>query len=682
MTSRLLAILLALALYQTVSSQCNVRFIVKVPAGTEQIFIAGTFNAWEPNNRDYRLTPLWENQYLIVLNLDTGWHQFKFTKGVWSSVETTRTGNFVHNRFVYLTKDTAIYQQVEQWADTYIDMSTFSTADRFATLWSKADYYLDRNLDSSYQYASRLFDLSRKMGSPDATCDALSMQGSIFQRQGNRPKALNLFLQALAIKKRLRNQDGITDLFQSIANIYEEEGDFIKAKDTYLEATNVTDRTLPFFKHYPLTKIAQCYYNMGNMDSANAYVQEALHASGTHSPAFLLRGDIEMKSGRTQIALEDYRKALLMAPNHSTDLNPLSAAYQKIGETFEHLHQDDSALVYGRKALATAKLIGNPMTIISTGTLLLRLFKKQKIYDSAFFYQEMLANAKDSLYTQEKLRQVHNIFFNETLRRQELKAQQESYRSQQKLYILAGALLLLLLAALAYRSRLKSKFYRQLSEVEMRALRAQMNPHFIFNCLASINRYIVKSDTRTASAYLTKFSKLIRLILDHSSHEYISLDDELQALKLYLEMEALRFNHSFDFEIQQDPATATENLFVPTMIIQPYVENAIWHGLLHKEERGKLWIRFSRAGDNTLNVEVEDNGIGRKKAMELRSKDTLKTKSYGMQISKDRIEIINKQHRILSTIRIEDLYDENGDAVGTKAILHLPCKTGKLILQP
>ncbi len=126
---------------------------------------------------------------------------------------------------------------------------------------------------------------------------------------------------------------------------------------------------------------------------------------------------------------------------------------------------------------------------------------------------------------------------------------------------------------------------QKMTEVEMQALRAQMNPHFIFNCLNSINRYIVKSDQTTASLYLTKFAKLIRLILDNSNSKNVILTNELEALKLYIEMEALRFDKKFTYEIKVESNLGTDTVELPPLIIQPYVENAIWHGLLHKEEQ-------------------------------------------------------------------------------------------------
>lgn len=222
-----------------------------------------------------------------------------------------------------------------------------------------------------------------------------------------------------------------------------------------------------------------------------------------------------------------------------------------------------------------------------------------------------------------------------------------------------------------HEEALKTAFNKKVAETEMKALRAQMNPHFIFNSLNSINRYIVKSDQVTASNYLTKFAKLIRLILDSSANATTNLEQEIELLRLYIDMECLRFKDQFSYELTTDGSVSSQTIRIPSMIIQPYIENAIWHGLLHKEEKGHLKIGFSLR-DHKLAVIIEDNGIGREKAAALRSRDALKQKSYGLRITGDRIEIANNLYGLNARIEIEDLYDENKTPAGTRVILEIP----------
>ncbi len=212
---------------------------------------------------------------------------------------------------------------------------------------------------------------------------------------------------------------------------------------------------------------------------------------------------------------------------------------------------------------------------------------------------------------------------------------------------------------------------QQQAEIEMKALRAQMNPHFIFNSLNSINKYILKNDQVNASKYLTRFAKLIRLILDNSNSQEVALSDELEALRLYVEMEALRFTNKFSYEIVVHENVHADSLQVPPLIIQPYVENAIWHGLLHKESGGKLLVDVT-ASDNQLKCIVEDNGIGRNRAKELKSKTATTNKSLGMKLTEERITMLNKHASLNASIQIIDLQNQLGEAAGTKVILTIP----------
>jgi LytS/YehU family sensor histidine kinase len=213
---------------------------------------------------------------------------------------------------------------------------------------------------------------------------------------------------------------------------------------------------------------------------------------------------------------------------------------------------------------------------------------------------------------------------------------------------------------------------KRMADAEMQALRAQMNPHFIFNCLNSINRYIVKSDQATASLYLTRFAKLIRLILDNSNSKNIILANELEALKLYIEMEALRFDKKFEYIIKVSPEVNADSIEVPPLIIQPYVENAIWHGLLHKEVSGRLIIDVSMVSDSMLQCVIQDNGIGRLQARELRSKSATTRKSLGIKLTEDRISLVNRHARMNASVNIVDVTLPDGVAGGTKVIIRIP----------
>jgi LytS/YehU family sensor histidine kinase len=199
-----------------------------------------------------------------------------------------------------------------------------------------------------------------------------------------------------------------------------------------------------------------------------------------------------------------------------------------------------------------------------------------------------------------------------------------------------------------------------------------MNPHFIFNCLSSINHFILKNESEAASDYLTKFSRLIRTVLNNSKEKLINLEDELEMLRLYLDLERLRFKNSFDYNISFYNHFDISSIFIPPLLLQPFAENAIWHGLMNKEARGNLEIAFELE-KNMLNCYITDNGVGRKKAESLKSKSAEKQKSMGIQITTDRLALFNKETE-QAIFSIEDLVDAEGQAAGTRVTLKIRYK--------
>ena len=219
--------------------------------------------------------------------------------------------------------------------------------------------------------------------------------------------------------------------------------------------------------------------------------------------------------------------------------------------------------------------------------------------------------------------------------------------------------------------KLRSSYEKRLSEVKMNALQAQMNPHFIFNSLNSIDASIVRNDTKKASEYLNDFSRLIRLILQNSRSAYVLLEDDLEALQLYVKMEQIRLKYSFDFQLNISPSVQQEIIEIPPMMLQPFVENAIWHGLSALEKRGRVDVSISRH-TNHLVTSIEDNGIGRVAAKKMKEAKKIKRKSMGMSITTERLDMMNALYGSKNQIEILDLYDSERKASGTRVIIKIP----------
>jgi two-component sensor histidine kinase len=218
----------------------------------------------------------------------------------------------------------------------------------------------------------------------------------------------------------------------------------------------------------------------------------------------------------------------------------------------------------------------------------------------------------------------------------------------------------------------RSAIQQQLNELEQMALRAQMNPHFIFNCLNSIQNFIITNDLEASNWYLTGFAHLIRQTLDNSEKSSITITNEVKYLERYLELEKMRFGHSFSYSIEIDPGIDSDLVHIPTMILQPYIENSIRHGIRYKENKeGHITVKFQKSNDGYVCI-IQDNGIGRKKASEYKSRLHVEYQSKGMSLTADRINILNRQLTEPITIEINDLTDAQDQAMGTRITLRFP----------
>jgi ligand-binding sensor domain-containing protein/two-component sensor histidine kinase len=220
------------------------------------------------------------------------------------------------------------------------------------------------------------------------------------------------------------------------------------------------------------------------------------------------------------------------------------------------------------------------------------------------------------------------------------------------------------------QEEIKSGYNKMINQLEMKALRAQMNPHFLFNSLNSIRYYILKEEFENASDYITKFSKLLRLILRNSRQNMITLKEELDTLRIYIEFEQMRFSKSFTFKEDIHESVNPEEILIQPMTLQPFVENAIWHGLMPKESDRQLSLSLNKT-ENLLTVIIEDNGVGRQKSSAIRHEnDMSESKSYGLQITDERFAILRSIRGKRSDFEITDLRDKHNRSTGTRVTIY------------
>lgn len=275
--------------------------------------------------------------------------------------------------------------------------------------------------------------------------------------------------------------------------------------------------------------------------------------------------------------------------------------------------------------------------------------EKQTELDNAKYQQELIAQLSAGKLQQEN--------FTKDLERQVAERSEQILQHQQ-------------LLEQERRDRLLAVLKRRISETELKALRSQMNPHFIFNSLNSIENFMMKNDKRMASSYFHKFASLIRMILDSSRNELVSFAKDMEALQLYVELEQLRYGHKFQYKAIMDPRLLDGDYPVPPLLIQPYVENAILHGLAQSDKEELALVVEAGFDDDYLIYTIQDNGIGREKAATYKPQ-RLPYKSMGMQITRERISILNQQQQANGEIEITDLYDEDRQPCGTKVRVRL-----------
>ncbi|MCK9401133.1 MAG: histidine kinase [Bacteroidales bacterium] len=255
---------------------------------------------------------------------------------------------------------------------------------------------------------------------------------------------------------------------------------------------------------------------------------------------------------------------------------------------------------------------------------------------------------------------------------QENELKKLQFKQSRSIFIgIAAVVVIISLFVLLFFQRKRLKAEQKSIFMEQRLLRAQMNPHFLFNSLASIQNYIINEKTDQASIYLSRFSQLVRNILDNSVEEYVPLEKEIETVQNYLELQKVRYAGKFDFKIEVDEQIDEENMMIPPMLAQPFIENAIEHGIKYRETPGHIDIRF-RLEDGLIRFEVEDDGVGREKAHEIEMKQKTKHRSMATSITSDRLMSINKKLKRKIRMEIIDLKNASGNGCGTKVTFGVP----------
>ena len=282
---------------------------------------------------------------------------------------------------------------------------------------------------------------------------------------------------------------------------------------------------------------------------------------------------------------------------------------------------------------------------------------------------EALAKKEAAIKSAEMLIQNADREIELLIRQSELQ-QMKLKNSRYLLTAFGGLFILLLIIALLLLKRNKLKSEQRALLLQNRIFRSQMNPHFIFNSLNSIQNFLLKNDEKQSTKYLANFSNLIRMILENSREELITLDREIQIIEQYISLQMLRFKDKFTYSIHVSPTIDQMSILIPPMLIQPFIENAIEHGIAQMDGKGEINIEF-RSVNGFLEISISDNGIGRKRAEQSKSLDEQKHRSLATELTLERIALLNKQKGNKIDFSIEDLHKRGGESSGTRVSFKL-----------
>ncbi|MEN8224801.1 MAG: histidine kinase [Bacteroidota bacterium] len=507
-------------------------------------------------------------------------------------------------------------------------------------------------------------------------------------------------------------------------------GEFSQSIETFekciIMATELEMDDILSHTYYALARV---YYNTTDYGQEEKYYEKFLEAADwdketRHIPIVLTRlGDIKREDGKIEEGIETY----YMLIDYATKINDsvvIANTLNRIAWGYYEYGKLELSLEVYLKDLETSKRIKHKQLVTNCLGNIGNIYRDWNYFEKAIEYYTLSIEVSQEIGDMYNLswlykdisamyanmgryEMAYNNFmlhsaYNDTLqsenyRRNLLQAQTQyeiekgerelelmNVRLQRNRYLLYGlgglSLLIVLIAILWIRTnRLRSRerleaMNHKVTALTQKNLRSQMNPHFIFNTLNSIQYYVFQNDRMASNDYMTKFAKLIRKTLENSEHPAIPITEELNALELYLELESLRFKKKFSWKIEIDEEIDTYMYKIPTMLIQPFVENAIGHGLMHKPGKGNIQISM-KPGEECILCTIEDNGIGREKAMEIKNNKKENYRSLGTSITESRLRLVNSLYGKNMKVEYTDLKDDHGDASGTRVEICIPIIT-------
>jgi len=491
--------------------------------------------------------------------------------------------------------------------------------------------------------------------------------GDVYMIQKNFDQAKNNYQKALEIAKANLITPKITDLNSKLAEVYAAKGNTQKADGYYQNSLRLASEENKKRSLKEQQKVADFYNQSQRYDEEIQLRKESLKEAEDIPPVEAENNEslvdsitsqkINYKIGNAYMQKAEYNQAIpylkksIEDADKNEDLIIQKDATKRLSEVYETVGDYTKAL----------KTYQDYVTLVDT----LYSRKEQEIQQVKRFSKRILDN-QNRIASLEKDKELSESKISLAYKDQQL-VQESNKRQQWVIYsLIAGFLLMILLVYFMFRTNRQQKLANNL--LALKSMRSQMNPHFIFNALNSVNSFIAVSDERSANRYLSEFSTLMRAVLENSDEDFIPLTKEIELLELYVKLEHNRFKDKFDYNIDIDKSIPLDEYSIPPMLLQPYIENAIWHGLRYKEEKGKLSISMTKKDNESIRILIEDDGVGREKSIEMKTKNQLKQKSKGMSTIKKRVAILNDMYQDRITVAVSNAF-ENGSGTKVELIL-------------
>ena len=583
-------------------------------------------------------------------------------------------------------------------------------------------YFCQSYFDSAAAACNKVIQLSQFTGNKKAGGEATAVLGSISFESGNYEKSFDYFNQSLAIFKSAGDSFNTAIVLAKIGDLYHLAGDSKTALNFYSQS--LAYPLASTLEWHPLVDLGDTYYSLEQYDSSlydqEKYLQSIKYMTIRSNYATLPKILMAEKS----ISAKEYDEALslltdeLKRSEKNNDKNQILRLLFDMAKAYQGKENYVNAFKYTGVLLENAKSHNAKQYIRDGYKLMSALYDVTHDVDSAYYYyreytrmkeyvaiddfSKKLAIYKAATENEKKRAQIELLNNEKVISQQQLHISNQRLKSTSilKNILIISVFVLAFLGFIIFRNimlkrkneanrheivekeltlqkleseRAKSEIQQQATELEMQALRAQMNPHFIFNCLNSINRFIITNNSIQAADHLTKFAKLIRIVLEQSGKSFISLEDELACLQLYMDLEALRFEIPFSYEINTNEIDVS-SVMIPSLLLQPFVENAIWHGLQgSKNVNSKISINMN-IEKGILHCRIIDNGVGRMKKTTSGAKQENGKKSLGIELTRNRLQLIDSSKRDEAGIDIYDLKSESGENAGTCVEIKIPVK--------